>query len=108
MDREVLEAQRYPAPPHPLERRRASRWIGLAHRADAPGAVARCCPPVGRDVDGLAVDAQLAGPGADLGETARVEQHLVALTPEVLRLLDGRVVRLEAEVEAEPVVVAVA
>src|SRR5256885_615059 len=37
-----------------------------------------------------------------------VEQHLVALTPEVLRLLDGSVVGLEVEVEADPVAVVVA
>ena len=108
VDREVLEAQRHPAPPHALERRRAALRVGLPHRADAPRAVARRGPSVGRDVDGPAVDAQLTGPGARPARSGRRRAGPVAVAPQVLRLLDGPVVGLELEVETESVVVAVA
>ena len=62
--REVVEAQRHPAPPHAFELAWLARRVGLTDRADAPRPVARRGVALGRDRDGLAVEAQFTGPRA--------------------------------------------
>ena len=59
----------------------------LAHRADAPGAVAAAFPAVGRDSNALAVDLEPAGPAAGLGEAHRIKEH-PALAAHVLARLE--------------------
>ena len=108
MQREVVEAQRDPAPPHAGELVGPARGLGLADGPDAPRAVAGRGEPVGRDADRLAVDAELALPRADAREARRVEQDAVALAADVLRLGDRSVLGAVHEVEAEAVLVGVA
>ena len=72
-------------PPHPLERRivGAAGRLGFADRPDTPRAVAGADPAGGIDGDLLAVDPQLAAPGAHLSETLRVERDSVAAPHDV-------------------------
>ena len=79
MQREVVEAQRDPVPPHAVELARPSGRLRLTDGTDAPRAIAGRGEALGRDRDRVAVDAELAGPGADAGEARRVEQDAVTL-----------------------------
>src|SRR5262249_51238887 len=67
VQREVVEAQRDPAPPHAGEVVRLARRLRLAHGTNAPRAVAGRGVAVGRDRNRLAVDAQLALERTDAG-----------------------------------------
>ena len=71
----------------------SSAWtpggLGLAHRSHPPRAVAGALPSVGRDLDDLVVEADLAGPAAGLGEAHGVEQHPTVLADVVAGLLEG-------------------
>ena len=60
MQREVVEAQRDPVPPHAVELAWPAGRLRFADRPDAPGPVAGRGEALGRHRDRLAVDAQLA------------------------------------------------
>ena len=103
VQREVVEAQRDPAPPHAGELVRAARGLGFADGPDAPRPVAGRGEPLGRDRDQLAVDAHLAFERADAREPRRVEQDLVALAANVRGFRDRSVLGAVLEIERDAV-----
>ena len=90
-------------PDHRRRRAADARRLGLADRPHAPRAVARSLPPVGRDVDRLAVDLDRALPEAGLREAVAVEHHAAVGAHEVLRLLERGDRARPREVERERV-----
>ena len=77
---------------------------GLAHRADAPGAVARRPGVRGRHVDALAVEVDPPGPRAELGEPGVVEEHPLTVALEEVRFLERRRAAVERQLGAHALV----
>src|ERR1700750_3295565 len=108
MKREVVDPQRYPAPPHPGELVGPARGLGLTDRADTPRAIARRSETLGGDGNRFAVDAKFSIERADAREARRVEQDAVAVAANVLRFRDRPVFRPVDDIETDAVVVGVA
>ena len=92
--------------PHARHRGRAgvdAGRLGLAHRANAPGAVTRSPPALGRDREALAGHRERAAPAAGLREARGVEEHAPVTADEVTRLGPGRDRARPAEVERDAV-----
>ena len=110
-DLELLEAQRHvepPEPPAPALVGGAARGVRIADRADPPRTVAAAEPGGGVDGERRAGDPHLTGPRAHLREPRALQDVAEPVADHMRLFLDRRERALPGEVEADPVLVAVA